>query len=378
MGWAFWRKKPEPPPRTVSRRQTGRMQGAAPAPEPAQEEAAPEAPEETLDEVAPVEEPPRKPSGIRRPSGIRPPTRGPVAPTPDPGASVSAPEATPPGGTPGINRPAERLGDMLVKSGAISPEALEQALDKQRELRADTYLGEILIRDSAIDEEQLADLISKQYRIPLIRMDGHEFKKDLLKLLTGEDAWRLRAIPTDKLGRILSVAMANPLDERAVAELGRITGLKIKPLIAVNSEIRRALDYIYPGRAPSVAPRPRVAPGARSPGEGQRDSNPPATGKFVPVAPDTGKFPAAGPGANTILRRATKAPETSVATTPGDPNGPVPAEAVTEEAFDAATSSNPEYLLRRTPEPRHRRRALAATPVGDAEFALFVGSLSRK
>jgi hypothetical protein len=300
---------------------------------------------------------------------------------PDPGASVAS-DATPSSGVPAIGRSSERLGDLLVKSGAISPDALEKALDTQRELRADTYLGEILIRENAIDEEKLAETISQQYRIPLIRMDGHEFKKDLLSLLSADDAWRLRAIPTDKLGRILSVAMTNPLDERATAELARITGLKIKPLIAVGSELRRALDFIYPGRAPSTMPRPRTVPPPTRPGAApapgvRSGGSSGVTGRVVARAPESGsKTPALTAGANTLMRRATKPAAESVA-----PLAPVAnrleAESVSDEMFDAATSSNPDYILKRVPDAGARRRATPATPIGDAEFVLFVGSLPR-
>ncbi len=317
----------------------------------------PEPAPEILDEIAPTEEPA-------------------APPQPDPGATPAV-APTPSSGVPALGRSTERLGDLLVKSGAISQDALEKALDTQRELRADTYLGEILVRDNIIDEEKLAAMISQQYRIPLLRMDGHEFKKDLLNLLTAEDAWRLRAIPTDKLGRILSVGMTNPLDERAIAELGKITGLKIKPLIVVGSEMRRALDFVYPGRAPSTVPRPRTSPPAAKPAPGTGRTGPgPATGKFVALSPDSGtKTPPIAPGANTILRRA-----------PAKPVAPAPAaaavdrlvaESVTEDAFEAATSTNPEHLLRSAPEGAQRRRAIPATPIGDAEFVLFVGSLPR-
>ncbi|KAF0240028.1 MAG: type IV pilus assembly protein [Planctomycetota bacterium] len=370
MRWAFWRKEPDPPPRQVSRRFPKKESSIqhAPQPDPGSAE-----PPDVTDELAPMEE---APASTKRKSKAPP-----VKPDHEPGA-LPAPPPTPSGGVPAIGRSTERLGDLLVRSGAISPDALEKALDTQRELRADTYLGEILIRENVIDEEKLAETISQQYRIPLIRMDGHEFKKDLLSLLTPEDAWRLRAIPTDKLGRILSVAMTNPLDERATAELARITGLKIKPLIAIGSELRRALDFVYPDRAPSTAPRARsTAPLARStpaPGAPQRSGgNTGLTGRVVPPAPDTGTKPAHfAASANTLLRRVTKPPEQTV--TPVEANADrLEAEAVTDDVFAAGTSSNPEYILRRVPEPGLRRRATPATPIGDAEFLLFVGSLPR-
>ncbi|MCE9581692.1 MAG: hypothetical protein K8T20_04155 [Planctomycetes bacterium] len=338
---------------------------------------------DAMDELPPMTEAPEKEAAEPK-AKSRPPAPEP-APAADPGASPAS-DATPSGGVPSLARSKERLGDMLVKSGAISADALEKALDTQRELRADTYIGEILVRESVIDENVLAQTISQQYRIPLIQLNGHEFKKDLLKLLTPEDAWRLRAIPTDKLGRILSVAMANPLDERATAELARITGLKIKPLIAVSSEMRQALDYLFPGRGPSSAPRTReaAAPAGRAPSvvPAAPAAGPKAeanTGRFLPRAIDSLHRAEAPPtGANTILRRAAHEQAAPKKTATSAPAGTVAAESVTEEAFEAATSTNPEHLLRAAPDASQRRRATPATPIGEAEFALFVGPLPNR
>jgi hypothetical protein len=51
----------------------------------------------------------------------------------------------------------------------------------------------------------------------------------------------------------IQVAFANPLDERAVSEVAEATGLRVQPLVAPLSGVRRALDREYGGAPVSEA-----------------------------------------------------------------------------------------------------------------------------
>lgn len=367
MKWLFWRKEPDPKPepraltRRVARAPKPAMAAEEPPAEP--EEPPPLGPDE-LDQAIAEETPPPPPPKPQKqqrhssrpelpkqpppPPSRRDPSRPPAVASRAPAVAAD----TGPRSSPAERESRERLGELLVNGGIISQDALAQALNTQRALRADTYLGEILVRENLLSEEQLAHTISTQYRLPLIRLADIEVRADLLKLIPAADARRLRAIPVDRLGRILSVAMANPLDEMAVAELGQLTGLKIKPGICIGSELRPALDEYYPGsslsRIPQVPSLPERQETARV------RSNPPV-----------------------VLTR-TQPPHTSTAPEIAtEPQAAVEAEAISEELFEASVTSNPEYILGRAPALAQRRKAIPARPISDAEFALFVGALPR-
>ncbi len=68
------------------------------------------------------------------------------------------------GSAPGL----ERLGELLVRRGLLSPEALQAALSRRRELypgveeaveQDSTTLGAILLRERSLDEQQLTDVL---------------------------------------------------------------------------------------------------------------------------------------------------------------------------------------------------------------------------
>lgn len=383
MRWAFWRKEPEPP-RSVTRK--------LPAP-PAEKRGGTEV-------RGRESQPPTSPGTDRRvKEGI--PTPTPLPRPAEPGAEVAAPPSTPPAGTPSVD-PAvkERLGEMLVRKGFISSDALDKALDVQRTLRADTYLGEILVREKVLTEEQLATTISRQYKIPFLRIDNYDIKKEVLDLVPANDARRLRAIPIDKLGRILSVAMVNPLDESGVAELHQITSLRIKPIICLAGDMKKVLELYYPskkgstivlrrGDTPPPFPSIKVSPpgGERMvPDAGMAPPVPipiqePATGRAVAPALDSKKHPMSAPGPATILRHVTHPPTTPIPIEVVDhPAAAIAAESVSEEIFEQSVSTHPETILRRGQPLQQgvRRRAIPAAPIADAEFVLYIGALPRK
>src|SRR5207237_7951898 len=65
---------------------------------------------------------------------------------------------------------------------------------------------------------------------------------DVLKLLPRELAIRLQVVPIRRDGNMLFVAMSDPNDVSLFDELTFRTGLRIKPLLASESQIREGID----------------------------------------------------------------------------------------------------------------------------------------
>jgi general secretion pathway protein E len=64
---------------------------------------------------------------------------------------------------------AERLGDLLLARGAVRPADLERALELQAAVGG--RLGQLLVRTGAISEEQLLDVLSEQLGLPVLGRD---------------------------------------------------------------------------------------------------------------------------------------------------------------------------------------------------------------
>ncbi len=190
---------------------------------------------------------------------------------------------------------ATMLGQLLVDDGAATDTQLDEALVEQRETRE--RLGSILVR-RGLDPEAVARALARQLRLgyapPPLEPDP-----DAVALLPGDQALRFRVVPLSLNGRLLRVAMSDPLDARAIDDLQFRTGRRFEPVVATELAIERGLVEAYGEEAVRsvlhrLAGSDAMASGATS-GEGSGA----ATGG------DEGAD--GGPGA-AVLREASEAP----------------------------------------------------------------------
>jgi len=136
-----------------------------------------------------------------------------------------------------------RLGDILIRRGDITKEQLEKALASQK--KEGSYLGEILIRLGFVEERDIVVALVVQCNLPYIAIQNYDIDKSILKLIPAELAQKYHVIPLDRVGDILSVVMADPLNAEVKEELQTVTNCKVAPFIATKTEIEEAIDRWY-------------------------------------------------------------------------------------------------------------------------------------
>jgi hypothetical protein len=139
----------------------------------------------------------------------------------------------------------KKLGDMLKDAGVIDEFQLQTALSHQRSWGG--KLGKILIELDFIKEDQLARAISDKLQIPYVNLFDPEVPQGVIALIKPEIAKKYQVIPATKEGGTLHLAMLDPLDIEAMDEIRFITGLTIKPTLALESEIKDAIRKYYDG-----------------------------------------------------------------------------------------------------------------------------------
>ncbi|HPN88459.1 MAG TPA: hypothetical protein PLH56_03895 [Candidatus Omnitrophota bacterium] len=137
----------------------------------------------------------------------------------------------------------ELLGQILLKRNLITREQLKKALKLQKKDRG--YIGDILIKYGFIEEKDVMVALVIQCNFPYIAIDQYEIDFRILTLVSKEDARRLHVIPLERVGDVLSVVMANPLDAVAKEELQKLTRCCIAPFIATRAEIDNAINRCY-------------------------------------------------------------------------------------------------------------------------------------
>ncbi|MCZ8519772.1 MULTISPECIES: GspE/PulE family protein [Paenibacillus] len=137
----------------------------------------------------------------------------------------------------------KRLGDLLVESGIISEDQLKEALVEQRNTKQ--KLGDLLITQGYITEQQLIEVLEFQLGIPHVSLHKFQIDPSIAQIIPESMARRYQAIPLQKDGSKLMVAMADPLDYFAIEEMRMTTGFRIEPAISSKDELQRAIARHY-------------------------------------------------------------------------------------------------------------------------------------
>ncbi len=150
--------------------------------------------------------------------------------------------------------PGSRIGELLLSTGLINEQQLNEALDYQKQ--CDCKLGSALVALGAIEEKILAAFLAMQRGMKAIHLAERAVSPEVLALFSPATARRLGAIPLERDGDVLKVAMVDPGDAEIVRTLESETGLKVRGYIAPQTSIHAALKRFYPDGGQSGFPRP--------------------------------------------------------------------------------------------------------------------------
>ncbi|MBW5445815.1 AAA family ATPase [Cohnella sp. CFH 77786] len=142
-----------------------------------------------------------------------------------------------------------RIGELLVKNGLISDDQLAEALEEQR-LRPGK-LGEILIAKGFINESQLVEALEFQLGVPVVKLTEIAFDPSRCEWIPESVARKHRIFPVGRDGGKLRLAMVDPLNQEAVRDVQKATGLRVQPMIAATSDMQEALVRYYGADDPS-------------------------------------------------------------------------------------------------------------------------------
>jgi type IV pilus assembly protein PilB len=136
-------------------------------------------------------------------------------------------------------------GEVFLREGLISEDQLQLAQDKQRELGGHDPIARVLVDMGLIAERDRVRCLGKVWGVPFLDIADCVPKPEVLQLLSPQLAKKFKAIPVERNGGRVLVAMANPLDIFVIDELRLTTGLEIEPTIAVEEDLNAALASYY-------------------------------------------------------------------------------------------------------------------------------------
>jgi type IV pilus assembly protein PilB len=134
------------------------------------------------------------------------------------------------------------LGEILVDTGLLTREKLDDALLKQRV--SGKRLGTLLVELGAVDERDLATALGQHFGVAVIDLRREAPDPEAVQRLPENSARSLQALPLRVTDGVLEVAVADPSDQLA-EQLASTTGIEVALLVASATDIRRAIDRGY-------------------------------------------------------------------------------------------------------------------------------------
>ncbi len=149
----------------------------------------------------------------------------------------------------------ERLGELLVANGIITPFQLESALQEQQ--LSGEFLGRVLVRMGMSEEQDIVDALAEQAGLERVDLKSFTIKEDVLHEVPPHIATFYNVIPFRKNEETkeLTLAMADPLNVNIVDELHSLLGEKWHVVGAVSTftEINEAIQSNYAHGTASIS-----------------------------------------------------------------------------------------------------------------------------
>jgi type IV pilus assembly protein PilB len=135
------------------------------------------------------------------------------------------------------------LGQKLVEAELVSEKALENAAQQQKGTGGSTTAA--LVKMGALSEEDLLKFLSDHYQVPSVDLRKLELDAAVVRLLPAELATKFMAVPLERTGRRLTVAMAQPTNLFALDDIKFITGFEVEAVVASEGAIKKSLDEFF-------------------------------------------------------------------------------------------------------------------------------------
>jgi type II secretory ATPase GspE/PulE/Tfp pilus assembly ATPase PilB-like protein len=144
-----------------------------------------------------------------------------------------------------MNKPKNMLiGEMLLEEGIITKEQLKDALEEQK--RSGDKIGQILIKMRYISKEILWTFLGYQMGVPFVNLDEiHDIKQEVLRCLPEHLMRNEKLIPISKQGKVITVAMSDPLNFPVVDDMKTTTHSDIDTRLAPPDDIKKLLNKYF-------------------------------------------------------------------------------------------------------------------------------------
>jgi general secretion pathway protein E len=137
----------------------------------------------------------------------------------------------------------KRIGEILIERGKLDAAGLDRALRLQQETHE--KLGVLLVTLGLVAQRDVAEALAHQLGMPLVEAARYPELPILEERVSARFLRDARALPLAEDEHELVLAMADPTDRYTISAFEMVTGLKVRPHVAIPTELEAALERLY-------------------------------------------------------------------------------------------------------------------------------------
>ncbi len=134
------------------------------------------------------------------------------------------------------------IGNVLLKRGLVTPDALDAAIAEAAGTGA--RVESLLLDRKTIRQEDITLAVAEYLNMPPITLAHFTPTPALLETIPKDVMQKRQLVPVARLGKMLTVALADPFDLVALDDIATLTGLEVTPLVAPESEIAALIGKV--------------------------------------------------------------------------------------------------------------------------------------
>ena len=139
--------------------------------------------------------------------------------------------------------PRQKLGDILVQMGKITPEQIREFLRLQK--KTSKPLGQLLVEAAILTQEELMNILGEQLGIPHLWLRKGLIDPRIVAILPKEKALQYKVIPMFRIRNVLTLATADLNIIFIYDEISKMTGLDVQPVLCRATDIIDAIRDGY-------------------------------------------------------------------------------------------------------------------------------------
>lgn len=143
-----------------------------------------------------------------------------------------------------------KLRGILIKAGLVDEDAARGLGEKMKE--EGKSLSELVIKEGIATEAKILSLVSRAANIPPIDLENLKYDPEVVQSVPIDVAKDYRIFPVDRIGNIITIAVANPFDVLKLDDIRIITGCELRPVLSTADAIEKTISVAYRSDEESV------------------------------------------------------------------------------------------------------------------------------